>query len=83
VGVPRSSSSHCRLSTKRSSGPMVWEDDGVLAPSLKGSSGSTGWRQASGSDSGESGESGCGSSMKFVTMYWDRRSRSQGVGVKR
>jgi len=33
--------------------------------------------QASGSDSGEGGESGRGSSMKFAMMYWDRRSGSR------
>lgn len=64
-----SSSSHCKLSTKPSSDLMVWEDEGVLAPSLRGSSRSRGRMQASGSDSGEGGEPGCGSSMKPATMY--------------
>lgn len=64
-----SSSSHCKLSTKPSSGLMEWEDEWVLAPSLRGSSRSMGRMQASGSASGEGGEPGCGSSMKFATMY--------------
>jgi len=69
MGVTTSSSSHCKLSTKPSSDRTVWVDEGVLAPSLKASSRSRGRIQASGSDSGEGGEPGWGSSMKFAMMY--------------
>ena len=56
---------------------MVWEDEGVLAPSLEVSSKSAGSIQASGSDPGEGGELGSGSSMKFAMRYRDRRSGSR------
>lgn len=70
VGTVGSSSSHCKLSTKR-------EEEGVLVPSLMESSASVGMMQASGSERGEGGELDCGSSMKLAMRYRDRRSESR------
>ena len=61
-------SSHCNSSTNPSSDLRERVDEGVLTPSSNASVRSTGMMQASGSDSGEDGESDWGSSMKFAIM---------------